>query len=96
LIKETLEAVKRENLTFAELARGLGIDESGLKNRLELLERMGYLKGSGKVGHEAGCSGCNGVKRPLAGFLCTGCVEKEPIELLTYSLTEKGKRISGN
>lgn len=43
MIRETLGMLFVDNCTFQEAAKKLGIDQVGIKDRLIMLEHMGYI-----------------------------------------------------
>jgi len=68
--------------SYADLIRGLGISEELLRQMIEDLARMGYLKAVGE-GCGARCGDC-----PVVGMCTVGGRGQ------VWSLTEKGSRVA--
>ncbi|WP_292468401.1 hypothetical protein [Methanolobus sp.] len=87
MIKETLNLLFVENCTIQEAAEKLGVDQSNIKDRLLMLEHMGYIA---EVCNNSGpktsaCCSCS------AASSCS--TENRDIKGKAYQLTEKGERI---
>ncbi|MEZ5335807.1 MAG: hypothetical protein R2741_11515 [Methanolobus sp.] len=90
MIRETLNILFIENCTLLEAAEKLGIDQSGLKDRLLMLEHMGYIEevcNNSAPKSSACCSCSSGDSCPSAGGGNTG---------KAFQLTAKGERICRN
>lgn len=90
MIKEILKALFVENCTFQEASEKLGIDQRALKDRLLMLQHMGYI--------EEVCSNCS-PKKPA----CCSCSAADACSAAcssntgkTYVLTSKGEKICRN
>jgi hypothetical protein len=95
MIKDILRLMSKGNHSIGEIAQKLKISKDELLNRFKMMEQMGYLEKSNqrdKVGksHEPGkmCAFC-----PEAKSCSTNNITS--YDGLTYSLTEKGKRLAG-
>ncbi len=89
MIKETLGYLSSGDITLNELAKksGVGIDE--LKQRLQMLEHMGYIV---QEDVEMGVGTCGSCSYCPSSKTCSGIALKSGIKIVTYQLTEKGKR----
>jgi Mn-dependent DtxR family transcriptional regulator len=88
MIKDLLKHISLGNLTFNEMARRLKIGRCELKDRLEMMERMGYIQrvqGAANTDGGAACALCS---------MANGCPKANAGEQKTmgYFLTDKGKR----
>jgi hypothetical protein len=86
-LQNILEKIGDLRVTGAELARNLGLSHGQLENRLELLERQGYLKKEEpcrSLPKGCTCRCCQGCSRTTAGNAGGG-----------YTLTGKGRRVAG-
>lgn len=91
MIKKILNLISQGNITFAELAKRLEINDIELRNRLELMEHMGYLKNQASENCvlESKCNSC-----PQQNDSCPGNVYKQNLIITqTYQLTKKGKHV---
>lgn len=89
MIRETLRMITKGDLTLNEIAQRFEISGDDLKTRIEMLEHMGYIVRNDVMGVGAcdGCSFCPSSKT------CSGISHNSGIEIITYQLTEKGKRV---
>ncbi|MDY0387334.1 MAG: hypothetical protein RBT65_09460 [Methanolobus sp.] len=87
MIKETLKLLFIDNCTLQEAAEKFGIGQSDMKNRLIMLQHMGYIRemcnNSGPK--SSACCSCS------AAPSCSGA--DLDFEGKAYQLTEKGERI---
>lgn len=84
------------NLQIKEAARKLGIDQDTLKERLEMMEHMGYIRGLSSASAAScggGCIGCS-LSSSCADE-AEGEEEKDKRNFSWYELTEKGRRLVG-
>lgn len=90
MIKETLNLLFIENCTLQEAAEKLGTEQRSIRDRLLMLEHMGYIK-----------EVCNN-SRPKSSTCCScsaasSCsTESGDAKGKAYQLTEKGERICRN
>jgi predicted ArsR family transcriptional regulator len=71
----------------AELAASVGLSQEQLKNRLDLMERQGYLVRENECGQVDSGSGCCSS--------CPSCSDKDRAILpVQYHLTEKGELLA--
>ena len=87
MIKETLKVLFIDNCTLQEAADKLGVKQSDIRDRLVMLQHMGYVR---EVCNNSGpksssCCSCS------ASSSCSG--NTESFEGKAYELTEKGERI---
>ncbi|WP_340820764.1 hypothetical protein [Methanolobus sp. WCC4] len=90
MIKQTLNLLFIENCTLQEAAAKLGTDQRSIRDRLLMLEHMGYIRevcNNSKPKSSACCS-CS------AASSCSD--EGGDIKGKAYQLTEKGERICRN
>jgi len=85
MIKDILKLMSLGGITLPEMARRLGAGLDDLKNRLEMMERMGYVEALHEVGRSE-CPSCH-TSKCLAG----DCHSESAI----YHLTKKGLRCLG-
>jgi Mn-dependent DtxR family transcriptional regulator len=88
MIKEILKLLSRGNITFNDLAIELSISQSELKNRLDLLEHMGYIEIICKENPtlESGCLFCSEANE------CAKNTKSDYFETI-YKLTKKGRKV---
>jgi len=81
--------MSKMDLSLNEIAHNLTISIGELKKRIEMLEHMGYIVRNDvmAVGACGSCSFCPSSKT------CSGISHNSGIEIITYQLTEKGKRV---
>jgi DNA-binding transcriptional MocR family regulator len=85
MIKETLSVLTGGD-SIREMAAELGISETEMRGRLDILISMGYVMARAQPEHSSSaCRFCPSTKS------CGSCSSKER----AYSLTKKGKRIAG-
>jgi len=86
MIREILSLLKGGGLGLSEMAEMLGISTGDLKGRLELLERMGYIKAMtvGANKPSAACALC-----PSANL----CASDNASACRLYGLADKGRRV---
>ncbi len=91
MIKEFLKLMSLENLTLAEITQKLKISRDELKNRLEMMKRMGYIEAlsEDKPNSESACASCRMTK------FCSPCSEGNAgnLRITVYRLTDKGRRV---
>ena len=83
MILETLRALRAGGQTPEDLASRLNIERGELRQRLDLLERSGYIARLKEASCAGACPGCRGSR--------SGCAPSER-GAGTYALTEKGAR----
>lgn len=79
--------------TLSELARELNVQQDALVERLFAMERLGFIVRSEGCGEstQTQASSCR-----CCGCSCSsGCGETVAERAVTYTLTEKGKRLAG-
>ncbi|MFA5311908.1 MAG: hypothetical protein WC375_01160 [Methanomassiliicoccales archaeon] len=91
MIVELLETIMAGEFTLSDAGRKLGLGTDELKQRLDMMERMGYVERVGGSAPKCGegpipCSSCRSCK----GGCCGPGKAKE---LNGYQLTEKGRRL---
>jgi DNA-binding HxlR family transcriptional regulator len=79
--------IREGNSSLAELAEGVGLSQEQLKNRLDLMERQGYIARETDCAPEGGCGCCHSCPSYGSGSRRTMSVR--------YRLTEKGQRLAG-
>ncbi len=81
--------MSRGDLSLNEIAREIGLGTDELKQRLDMLEHMGYIlsEDSMAMGAGGGCSSC-----PSAGT-CGAVSGSLGIKIATYQLTDKGRKV---
>lgn len=90
MIKETLKALFMENCTIPEAAENLDIDQNSIRDRLILLQHMGYVE---EVCNNSGpkssaCCSCSAT---------SSCSDRNGnFEGKAYQLTKKGEKICRN
>ncbi|MBI0583710.1 MAG: winged helix-turn-helix transcriptional regulator [Methanomassiliicoccus sp.] len=84
MIIETLGALRAGGQTPEDLADRLNIGRGVLRQRLDLLEKSGYIMRLKEVTCAGACPGCVGAGSG-------GCSGRGPVTE-TYALTEKGVR----
>ncbi len=87
MIKETLKLLFIDNCTMQEAAENLGINQNAIKDRLIMLQHMGYIRelcnnAGPKTSACCSCSAASTCSTDGGGF-----------EGKAYQLTEKGERI---
>lgn len=93
MIRKVLSMLGEGSASLGEIATSLGLTESQLKGRLELMVRMGYLErltvdgAPGDVQPE--CPGCL-----LAGICRDETCSREGL-VVGYRLSRKGMRVAG-
>ncbi len=92
MIKRMLVMIDRGSMTLSAMAFQMGLTEAELKNRLEMMVRMGHLEAmtiDGDSLHpEADCPGC-----VMASKCKTEeCSNGPPV--VGYRLTDKGRRLA--
>jgi hypothetical protein len=87
MIKETLKLLFIDNCTMQEAAENLGINQNAIKDRLIMLQHMGYIRElCNNVGPKtSACCSCS------AASTCS--TDGRGFEGKAYQLTEKGERI---
>ncbi|MBP1910604.1 hypothetical protein [Methanolobus bombayensis] len=87
MIKETLKILFIDNHTLLEAADVVGIKQSDIKDRLIMLQHMGYVREvcNNSSPKSSACCSCS------ASSSCSG--NNESIEGKAYELTEKGERL---
>lgn len=90
MIRETLRILFIDNCTFPEAAEKLGIDPGSIKDRLLILENMGYIRQvcNNSAPKSGACCSCSAADTCSAG--------SDAIKGKAYQLTEKGERICRN
>ena len=83
MILETLRALRAGGQTPEDMALRLNIGREELRQRLDLLEKSGYIARLKEAPCAGACPGCRG-SRPGCSPLKDGAG--------TYALTEKGRR----
>jgi hypothetical protein len=77
--------IRDGHLTLAECPARLAITREQLENRLQLMERQGYILRQGTSVDTGGCT---------CGHCCASCCRNESQNLpVTFSLTAKGERL---
>ena len=86
MLREILRKMTEGEQSFTGLALSLGISTKELRNRLEILEKMGYIhKASGDQDGES-CTFCPTARE------CAGCSSDAEFPD-TYHITPKGERL---
>jgi hypothetical protein len=84
-LQSIAQFIRDGNLTMAECSARLGITREQLENRLQLMERQGYILRQGSAQDAPACT-CN--------HCCASCCKNESLNLpVTFSLTAKGERL---
>jgi len=88
-LQSIAQFIRDGNLTMAECSARLGITREQLENRLQLMERQGYiLRHQGTTVDTAGCT---------CGHCCASCRTPGSRQIpATITLTEKGERLAGD
>jgi hypothetical protein len=87
MIQSIAKRIREGNFSFAELAASVGLSQDQLKNRLELMERQGYIARDPDC-VPSGDGGCDCRS-------CPSCSDRDRATLpVQYHLTEKGKLLS--
>ena len=91
MIKEILKLMAEGDFSFIEMAQRMSLSQAELKDRIELMKHMGYIAAEDIMGAGAGggCASCHFAKRCSVESRNTG------MRIITYQLTEKGKRVCG-
>ena len=88
MIQSIARKIRDGGYSAADLAVSVGLSQEQLKNRLDLMERQGYLvreKDCGPV--EGGCTCCSS---------CPSCTDKDRAMIpVQYRLTKKGEILAG-
>ncbi len=92
MIRHVLQMIAEGGIPLPELAAKIGLREPELKNRLEMMVRMGYLEAINITEVPEGELPCHGC---LMAARCKDedCSDGPPV--VGYRLTEKGKRVAG-
>ncbi|MFA5331780.1 MAG: hypothetical protein WC342_05330 [Methanoregula sp.] len=86
MIQSIAQRIRDGNFSVAELSAGVGLSQEQLKNRLDLMERQGYIAREADCTPEGGCGCCHS---------CPTCGSGDKNVLPTrYRLTEKGKNLA--
>lgn len=90
MIKETLKVLFIDNCTLQEAAEKLGVKQSDIKDRLLMLQHMGYVQEicNNSSPKSSACCSCT------AASSCSGINDISGSK--AYQLTEKGERICRN
>ena len=90
MIREMLKLLFIENCTLAEASEKLGLDQAGIKDRLLMLQHMGYIEEvcNNSVPKSTACCSCSSAGN------CTTGINVNMMK--AYQLTEKGERICRN
>lgn len=86
MIQSIAYQIREGKFSLSELAAGLGLSQEQLKNRLDLMERQGYIAREADCAPEGGCGCCHSC--PSCG---SGDKKTMPVQ---YRLTEKGLRLA--
>lgn len=90
MIRETLKLLFIENCTIAEAAGKLGVEQTGVKDRLLMLQHMGYIEEvcNNSAPKSASCCLCSAAGNCSAG--------SNGNRIKAYQLTKKGEKICRN
>ncbi len=90
MIKETLKTLFIDNCTLMEAAERLGTDQRSIRERLVILQHMGYVEEvcNNSAPRSASCCSCSSASSCSDG--------DRDNEGKAYQLTKKGEKISGN
>ena len=84
-LRSIARLIRDGHLTIAECPARLGITREQLENRLQLMERQGYILRQGTPVDTESCT---------CGHCCASCCKNDNRNLpLTLSLTPKGERL---
>jgi len=84
-LRSIAQLIQDGHLTLAECPARLGITREQLENRLQLMERQGYLVCQGGAADAAGCT---------CSHCCASCCQNDSAHLpFTVSLTAKGEQL---
>jgi len=88
MIQSIAQRIREGNYTLAELAAAVGLTPEQFKNRLDLMERQGYIV------QEAACAPATGGG--CGCHACCACSSRDSDTIpARYQLTEKGKLLAG-
>jgi len=78
--------VRKGNMTLAECADRLGISRTQLEERLQMMERQGYLARIKDVNPDPECR---------CGHCCLSCCKRDgATTMVLFTLTQKGERLA--
>ncbi len=86
MIRSIAYLIQEGKFSLPELAEGVGLSQEQLKNRLDLMERQGYIAREADCVPEGGCGCCHSC-------LSCGSGDRKPVPV-QYRLTEKGQRLA--
>jgi len=82
-LQSIAQLIRDGDLTLADCAARLGITREQLENRLQLMERQGYVLRRDSTADTAGCT---------CGHCCVSCCKNASLNHpVTFSLTAKGE-----
>jgi len=88
MIQSIAQRIRDGNFTLAELAAAVGLTPEQLKNRLDLMERQGYIV------QDVACAPAEGGGCDC--HACCACGSRDSGTIpARYQLTEKGKLLAG-
>ncbi|MDO9536804.1 MAG: FeoC-like transcriptional regulator [Thermoplasmata archaeon] len=83
--------MSKGDFSLIEMAQNLSISQDELKNRMHMMKHMGYITAEDVMDTRAngGCALCPSAKT------CSDVPRTMSMKIVTYQLTEKGKRVCG-